>query len=88
MKNKEAEKLVIQEANFIGNPKIPELVEKLVRDKGLKYRDVAKMVYILWKRGVLELSEPKPPSNLTGYVLSLRSLWFWTITALITLTTL
>jgi hypothetical protein len=83
----DTETLVIQVVHSIGNPEIPELVEKLVRDKGLKYRDVAKMVYILWKRGVLELSEPKPPSNLMGYVLSLRSLWFWTITALVALTT-
>jgi uncharacterized membrane protein len=41
----------------------------------------------LWKHGALELSEPKPPSNLMGYALSLRSLWFWAITALVALTT-
>jgi len=85
--SEDAEKLVIQVANSIGNPGIPELVEKLIKDKGLKYRDAARAVYVLWKQGVLELSEPKPPSNLTGYVLSLRSLWFWTITALVALTT-
>jgi hypothetical protein len=87
MKNKEVEKLIIQEANSIGNPRIPELVAKLVRDKGLKFREAARMVYVLWKHGALELSEPKPPSNLMGYILSLRSLWFWTITALVALTT-
>jgi hypothetical protein len=85
--SEDAEKLVIQVANSIGNPGIPELVEKLIKDKGLMYRDAARAVYVLWKQGVLELSEPKPPSNLMGYVLSLRSLWFWTITALVALTT-
>jgi hypothetical protein len=85
--NEDLEKLVVQVADSIGNPGIPELVERLVRDKGLKYREAARTVYVLWKQGVLELSEPKPPSNLVGYVLSLRSLWFWAITALVALTT-
>jgi len=47
----------MQVVNPIGNPGIPELVEKLVRDEGLKYRDAARMVYVLWKQGALELSE-------------------------------
>jgi len=85
--SEEVEKLVMRVANSICNPGIPELVEKLVRDKGLKYRDAARMVYVLWKRGALELSEPKPPSSLMRYALSLRSLWFWAITALVALTT-
>jgi hypothetical protein len=55
--NEEVEKLVMQVVNPIGNPGIPELVEKLVRDEGLKYRDAARMVYVLWKQGALELSE-------------------------------
>jgi hypothetical protein len=62
---------------------LSEEVEKLVRDEGLKYREAARTVYVLWKHGALELSEPKPPSNLMGYALSLRSLWFWAITALV-----
>jgi len=78
---------LIKYIGSISNQSLPELVEKLVRDEGLKYRDAARTVYVLWKQGVLELSEPKPPSNLMGYALSLRSLWFWAITALVTLTT-
>jgi hypothetical protein len=85
--NKDAEKLIIRLADSIGNQSLPELVEKLVKDEGLKYRDVARMVYVLWKQGTLELTEPKPPSNLIGYILSLRSLWFWAITVLVALTT-
>ena len=85
--NEDLEKLVVQVADSIGNPGIPELVEELVRDKGLKYREAARTVYVLWKHGALELSEPKPPSTLMGYALSLRSLWFWTITVLVALTT-
>jgi uncharacterized membrane protein len=67
---------------------LSEEAEKLVRDEGLKYGEAARTVYVLWKHGALELSEPKPPSNLMGYALSLRSLWFWAITALVALTTL
>ena len=39
-----------------------EKAEKLVRDMGLKYRDAARVVYVLWRHGALELSEltPKP----------------------------
>jgi hypothetical protein len=33
---KKWKKLVLHVANSIGNPGIPELVEKLVRDEGLK----------------------------------------------------
>jgi len=80
------EKLVIEEIKSMGDPRLSKLVEGLVVNRGLKFRDAAKSVYILWKQGALELTEPKPPSNLIGYALSLRSLWFWTITALVTLT--
>jgi len=73
-------------ANSLSNPRLPELVEKLVSDKGLKFRDATKIVYVLWKRDALELSEPRPPSNLIRYALSLQSLWFWTLTALVALT--
>jgi hypothetical protein len=85
--SEDAEKLVKQLADSMDNPRLPEVVGKLVSDKGLKYRDAARTVYVLWKHGALELSEPKTPSTFVGYALSLRSLWFWTITALVTLTT-
>jgi hypothetical protein len=81
------EKLLIQVVGAVDNTRLPELVGKLVRDKRLKYRDAARTVYVLWKHGALELSEPKPPSTLIGYALSLRSIWFWALTALVTLTT-
>jgi len=81
------EKLVKDISESISNQNLPKLVEKLVKDERLKYREAARTVYVLWKHGALELSEPKPPSNLIGYALSLRSLWFWALTALVTLTT-
>jgi hypothetical protein len=84
--SEDVEKLIAKAANSLGNPTLPELVEKLVRDDGLKFNDAAKAVYVQWKKGALDLSQPKPPSNLKGYAFSLESLWFWALTALVALT--
>jgi hypothetical protein len=51
---------LIKYIGSISNQSLLELVEKLVRDKGPKYREAARTVYILWKHEALELSEPKP----------------------------
>ena len=82
------EKLVKDTANSLGNPTLPELVEKLVKDKGLKVKDASKAVYTLWKKGGLEISDPKPPTTLSSFALNLESLWFWALTALVAVTLL
>jgi len=82
------DKLVRDTANSLGNPTLPELVEKLVKDKGLKFKDASKAVYVLWKKGGLNLSEPNPPSNPWSFALNLESLWFWALTALVVFTML
>ena len=82
------DKLIRDTANSLGNPTLPELVEKLVKDKGLKFKDASKAVYELWKKGGLNLSEPNPPSNLWSFALNLESLWFWALTALVAFTVL
>jgi len=86
--SEDVERLVIQTLGSMGNPRLPELVERLVRDERLKSRDAAKTVYVLRKQGALQLLEPKPPSTLMRYALSLYSLWFWSLTALVTSTAL
>jgi hypothetical protein len=82
----DVEKLVKDAANSLGNPTLPELVEKLVTDYGLKFKDATKAVYVLWKKGSLDMQEPKPLSTLIGYAVSLESVWFWAVTALVALT--
>jgi uncharacterized membrane protein len=82
------DKLVRDTANSLGNPTLPELVEKLVKDKGLKFKDATKAVYVSWKKGELNLSESNPPSNLWSFALNLESLWFWALTALVAFTML
>lgn len=80
--------LVRDTANSLGTPTLPELVEKLVKDKGLKFKEASKAVYVLWKKGGLNLSEPNPPSNLWSFAFNLESLWFWALTALVAFTML
>ena len=86
--SEDVEKLVKDAANSLGNPTLPELVEKLVRVNGLKFKDAAKAVYVMWKKGALDISEPKPSSTMASYALSLESSWFWAVTALVVSTTL
>ncbi len=85
--NENAEKLVVDTANSLGNPTIPELVKKL-EDNGLKFNDATEAVYVMWKKGALSLSEPKPASTLLSYLTSLHSLWFWALSAFVALTVL
>jgi hypothetical protein len=65
------EKLFKYIADFISNQSLPNWWKNSSRIKRLKYRDAARMVYVLWKQRALELSESKPPSTLIGYAVSL-----------------
>jgi hypothetical protein len=80
------EKTVKDTALLLGNPTLSELVNTLVKDKGLKFKDAAKTVYVMWKRGELELSETNPPTRLVSYTFHLENLWFWGLTALVVFT--
>lgn len=77
------ERLVNDTALSLGNPTLSELVDKLVKDKGLKFNDATKMVYVMWKKGALELSEGNPPSAFSSYAFDVENLWFWGVTALV-----
>ena len=46
------EQLVKETALSLNNPTLTELVDELVKDKGLKFRDATRAVYVLWKKGV------------------------------------
>jgi hypothetical protein len=66
----------------MGNPKLKDIVKKL-EDEGLNFGDATKTVYELWKQDALDLLDPSLPSTLLRYALTLESLWFWAITALV-----
>jgi hypothetical protein len=65
--NTNIEKMVLDTARSLDNPKLPELVNKLVKDNGLKFNDASEAVYVMWKKGELTLSEPNPINSLQGY---------------------
>jgi hypothetical protein len=70
----------------MGTPKLSELVGKLVSEKGMKFGDASKSVYILWKKGLLDLAEPKPPSTVIGYARNPDNIWLWGVIALVAVT--
>ena len=82
------EKTVKDTALALGNPTLPELVNALVKDKGLKPKDAAKAVYVMWKKKQLQLSKPNVPSSVLSYLFNLENLWFWELTMLVAFTVL
>jgi hypothetical protein len=81
-------KTVLETAKSIGQPTISELVDQLVKQKGLKPKDATKAVYIEYKKGNLDLSQATPPSNIASYFVNLENAWFWAITAMVAITIL
>ena len=86
--NADLTKVVLETAKSMGQPTLSELVESLVEQKGLKFKDATKAVYVEWKNGTLDLSETNPPSTVVSYIFNLESLWFWGITGLVAITML
>lgn len=82
------DKLVLETSKSLGQPTVSELVDNLVTNKGLKFKDATKAVYVEWKKGTLDLSEAKPSSSLASYIFNLENMWFWGTTALVALTLL
>ncbi|MEM2240344.1 MAG: DUF1616 domain-containing protein [Candidatus Bathyarchaeia archaeon] len=80
------EELVLQTLKSGETLTLSELVNRLREKHGLKFEEAAKTVYILWKKGLINLSEPKQPNTILNYALSLRSLWFWTVSATLLIT--
>lgn len=86
--NADLDRVVLETAKSLGQPTVSELVESLVEQKGLKFKDATRAVYVEWKKGTLDLSETNPPSTLASYFFNLESLWFWGITGLVAITML
>ncbi len=78
--------VVLDTAKSMTHPTVSELVDALVKQKGLKEKDATKAVYVEYKKGTLNLSDVKPPTNLVSYFFNLESAWFWGVTALVAVT--
>jgi hypothetical protein len=81
-------RVVLETAKSLDQPTVSELVENLVKLKGIKFKDATKAVYTEWKRGTLDLTETNPPSTLSSYFFNLESSWFWGVTSLVAITIL
>ncbi len=81
-------KVVLETAKSIDEPTIGELVDCLVKQKGLKFKDATKAVYVEWKKGTLDLMDNNPPSSLQSCFFNLESIWFWEVTSLVAVTLL
>lgn len=81
-------KVVLDTAKSLGQPTVSDLVDALVKQKGLKEKDATKAVYVEYKKGTLNLSDVSPPANLASYFVNLDNAWFWAVTALVAVTML
>lgn len=86
--SRDAQTLVLDAAKSMGNARLLDLMDVLVRKEGLTFTEAAKTVYMLWKDGGIDLLEPKQSLTVPRYVLSLESLWFWVVTSLVAATVL
>ncbi len=80
--------VVLDTAKSLGQPSVSELVDVLVKQKGVKSRDATKAVYVEYKKGTLSLSDVQPPTNLGSYFVNLDNAWFWAVTVLVAVTML
>lgn len=76
------EERVLKALEELENPTVRGAIDKLV-EEGMSFDEAALGLYLAWKKGEIEILEPQPPENLMGYILSLRSLWFWLLSSLI-----
>ena len=73
---------VLKVLEDLENPTVRDMIDRLV-EEGMGFDEAALGLYLAWKKGEIELLEPQPPENFMGYMLSLRSLWFWLLSSLI-----
>ncbi len=81
-------KVVVETAKSLGQPTVSELVDTLVKQKGLKSKDATRAVYVEWKNGNLGFNEANPPSTIAKYFFNIETAWFWGLTGLVAVTLL
>jgi hypothetical protein len=79
---------VLETAKTLNQPTLSELIDSIVKEKGVKVKEATKAVYVEYKKGNLNLTDPKPPSNLASYLINLENLWFWAVTSLVVITSI
>jgi len=49
----------------------------------IERHEIIKRIYLLKDKGLIEVYDVQPPTNLHSFLISLYSLWFWTVAALV-----
>lgn len=86
--NADLQQIVLETAKTLSQPTVSELIDNLVNQKGLKFKDATKAVYVEYKKGTLNLTQTNPPISAGNYFFNLENAWFWAITSLVAITIL
>ena len=82
------ENFILRIVDEIGQLRIYELVDRLRISNETKFTEIAKKIHFLWKSDTLNLNELDNPFIWSKFFLSLSTLWFWTLTVLVSTTSL
>jgi hypothetical protein len=77
---------LLETAKLFNEPTVEQLIDSLVKEKGLKETKAIETVYTEWKKGRANLSEPNPSLSIIRYFFGIENVWFWAITTIITAT--
>ena len=80
--------LVAEVLSHMENPTVGNLVNRLITDHGLTFKEATRLVYSMSQKSALEFSEVGQPSTFLEYTVNTQSLWFWILTAVVMMTTL
>ena len=58
-------------------------VEELEKETILNKVDIIKKIYVLIKKGFLDIEDYKPARNIVSYLFNLDSIWFYAVTILV-----
>ncbi len=82
------EKKAIKLLQEKGNVSIGEATNLIASHLGIPIEKAAKVVYLLWKKGYLDLMDERALKGFSSYVFSWESLWYWILLGYIVLTSL
>jgi|Deesub1362B_J571_1020462.scaffolds.fasta_scaffold00023_81 hypothetical protein len=67
---------------------LDEAVENVVREEGIDKDEATKTIYLLWKKGYLDITMEQTPKNFLKYLFSIESIWFHIFIVIILITSL
>lgn len=82
------EKRVFKALQKYRNLSLEEAVERIVLEEGYDRSEAAKKIYMLWKKGYIDITRDTAPRGFINYFLSVEAIWFYIFSALIIVTSL